>query len=265
MSKIGPISSSDGRKPGTPIIGTATAGVTQATVAFIFPSYTGKPNDSLTYTAKSSPSDITATGSSSPIVVTGLSAGTAYTFSVKLNNTVMDSDFSEASNSVTPTAPGPFFPPYFPFFPPFFPFFPPYFPYFPFFLQPFFPPYFPFFLQPFFPPSFPRFSISDERDKTNIESLSIGIDFVNQLNPTTYTWNMRDESVVDVDDFGFIAQDFASVEDSMNAHDRLKLTNRDNPDQIKIDQERLIPILVKALQDLSDQLKDLKQTNGDII
>jgi hypothetical protein len=138
MSKIGPISSSDGRKPGTPIIGTATAGVTQATVTFSAPSYTGKPNNSLTYTAQSSPSDITATGSSSPIVVTGLTAGSSYTFAVKLNNTVMDSDFSSQSNSVTPTAPGPFFPPFFPFFP----FFPPFFPFFP----PFFPPRFgPFF------------------------------------------------------------------------------------------------------------------------
>lgn len=146
MSKIGPISSSDGRKPDAPIIGSATAGANEATVNFTAPGYTGKPNSSLTYTAKSSPSDITATGSSSPIVVPGLTANTAYTFTVKLNNTVMDSDFSSPSNSVTPTAPGPFFP----FFPPFFPFFPPFFPFFP-----FFPPFFPFF--PFFPPFFPFF------------------------------------------------------------------------------------------------------------
>ena len=189
MAKIGPISSSSGRKPGTPIIGTATAGVTQASVDFTFPSYTGKPNSSLTYTAKSTPSDITATGSSSPIVVTGLAAGTAYTFSVKLNNTVIDSDFSASSNSVTPTAPGPFFPPFFPpsfpffppyfpffppsfpFFPPYFPFFPPSFPYFPFFLQPFFPPYFPFFLQPFFPPYFPFF-LSSRKFKYSIVNVS---------------------------------------------------------------------------------------------
>ena len=241
MSKIGPISSSDGRKPGTPIIGTASAGVTQASVEFIFPSYTGKPNNSLTYTAKSSPSDITATGSTSPIVVTGLSAGTAYTFAVKLNNTVMDSEFSEQSNQVTPTAPGPFFPPFFPFFPPYF-------------------PYFPFFLQPFFPPSFPRFSVtSDSRDKENIQPLSLGIDFVNDLNPVTYTWNMRDESRVNVEDFGFIAQDLAALEDSVNEHERLKLTNRDNSEQITIDPERLIPILVKAVQDLSNHAEELKK------
>jgi hypothetical protein len=145
MSKIGPISSSDGRKPDAPIIGSAVSGVDSVTVNFSAPQYTGKPNDSLTYTAKSSPSDITATGSSSPIVVSGLNSSTAYTFTVKLSNTVMDSDFSSPSNSATPTSAGPFFP----FFPPFFPFFPPYFPFFP-----FFPPAFPFF-PPFFPPDFP--------------------------------------------------------------------------------------------------------------
>ncbi len=136
MSRLGPVSSSAGRKPGTPTIGTATAGSGQATVTFTAPSYLGKPNSPLTYTVVSSPSSIQNTGSESPITVTGLSNETAYTFTVKLNNTVMDSDFSGASNSVTPIAPGPFFPffpPFFPFFPPFFPFFPPFFPFFPFF------------------------------------------------------------------------------------------------------------------------------------
>jgi hypothetical protein len=178
MAKIGPISSSSGRKPGAPIIGTATAGVQSATVGFTEPSYKGKPNSNLTYTAISSPSSISGTGSTPPITVSGLSAGTSYTFSVKLNNTVMDSDFSSQSNSVTPTAPPPFFPPFFPFFPPYFPFFPPYFPffppsfpYFPFFLQPFFPPYFPFFLQPFFPPYFPFF-LSSRQFKHSIINVS---------------------------------------------------------------------------------------------
>jgi hypothetical protein len=162
MPILGPILSSAGRKPGTPIIGTATAGELQATVTFTAPSYLGKPNSSLTYTVVSSPGSISNTGSGSPIVVTGLSSGTSYTFTVKLNNTILDSDFSEASNSVSPASAAPFFPPFFPFFPsfvvdtPFFPFFP-YFPFFPFF--PFFPPFFPFFppFFPFFPPFFPFF------------------------------------------------------------------------------------------------------------
>jgi len=157
MPRLGPVSSSAGRKPGTPIIGTATAGELQATVTFTPPSYLGKPSSSLTYTVVSSPGSISNTGSESPIVVTGLSSGTSYTFTVKLNNTILDSDFSEASNSVSPVSAGPFFP----FFPPFFPFFPPFFPFFP----PFFP-FFPFF-PPFFPPSFESNKICTAQNVTN--------------------------------------------------------------------------------------------------
>jgi hypothetical protein len=116
--------SSDNRQPGTPTIGAATAGNASVSVAFTAPDNTGKPNTSLTYTATTTPSSITGTGSSSPVTISGLANGTSYTAVVKLNNTVQDSLSSAASNSFTPVAPGPFFPPFFPFFPPFFPFFP---------------------------------------------------------------------------------------------------------------------------------------------
>ena len=136
---IGTTSGSGGRKPGTPTSVSASAGIQQATVTFTAPSYLGKPSTNNLFTVTSSPGSITATGASSPITVTGLTAGTAYTFTVNLRTRTSDDsvisigDNSAASDSVTPTAPPPFFPPFFPFFPGFGPFFPPFFPFFPFF------------------------------------------------------------------------------------------------------------------------------------
>jgi len=133
---LGITGSSDGRQPGAPTIGSASASdFVNASVSFTAPAYLGKPQ-ATTYTVTSSPGSVTATGATSPIVVTGLTLGTAYTFTVTLSNGVATSAASSASNSVTPIA-APFFPPFFPsfgpFFPPFFPFFPPFFPFFPYF------------------------------------------------------------------------------------------------------------------------------------
>lgn len=89
--------------PGAPTIGTATGGNAQASVAFTAPASTG--GSAITgYTATSSPGGITGTGSSSPIVVTGLSNGQAYTFTVTATNAVGTGSSSASSNSVTPTS-----------------------------------------------------------------------------------------------------------------------------------------------------------------
>ena len=55
------------------------------------------------YTVTSSPGGITATGASSPIVVSGLTNGTSYTFTVHATNAIGSGPESTASNSVTPT------------------------------------------------------------------------------------------------------------------------------------------------------------------
>ncbi len=89
--------------PGAPTIGTATAGNTQATVTFTSPVSNG--GSAITkYTVTSSPGNITGTGSASPITVTGLTNGTAYTFTVTATNAIGTSVASSASNSVTPSA-----------------------------------------------------------------------------------------------------------------------------------------------------------------
>ena len=93
--------------PGAPTIGTATAtGATTATVAFTAPTNTGGlPITG--YQAISSPGSITATGASSPITVTGLTASTSYTFQVRAQNSLGYGSYSGSSNSITTlVAPG---------------------------------------------------------------------------------------------------------------------------------------------------------------
>jgi len=94
--------------PGAPTIGTATAtSATTATVAFTQPTNDGGAAIT-SYTATSSPGGITGTlnqAGSGTITVSGLTAGTAYTFTVTATNSVGTSAASAASNSITPPVP----------------------------------------------------------------------------------------------------------------------------------------------------------------
>ena len=87
--------------PGAPTIGTATAGNAQASVSFTAPASDG--GTAITsYTATSNPGGFTGSCASSPCTVTGLTNGTAYTFTVTATNAVGTGTASAASNSVTP-------------------------------------------------------------------------------------------------------------------------------------------------------------------
>ena len=93
--------------PGAPTAVSATAtGQTTATVSFTAPTSNG--GSAITsYTVTSSPGGVTATGSTSPITVSGLTASTAYTFTVTAANAAATSVASTASTSVTTSAPPP--------------------------------------------------------------------------------------------------------------------------------------------------------------
>ncbi len=89
------------KAPDAPTIGTATAGAGSASVTFTAPANVG--GSAITsYTVISSPGSIIGTGASSPITVSGLTNGTAYTFTVVATNAYGTGPASAASNSVTP-------------------------------------------------------------------------------------------------------------------------------------------------------------------
>jgi len=89
--------------PGAPAIGTATAGNGSASIAGTAPASTN--NGAITgYRATSTPGGITATSSTLPVNVTGLTDGVSYTFTLAAQNSAGYGPESPASNSVTPTA-----------------------------------------------------------------------------------------------------------------------------------------------------------------
>jgi hypothetical protein len=85
--------------PSPPTSLVATTGNSSASIAFALSTY------AVSYTVTSSPGGITATGSASPIVVSGLTNGTSYTFTMTATNSSGTSSASAASNAVTPTFP----------------------------------------------------------------------------------------------------------------------------------------------------------------
>ena len=126
-------------------------------------------------------------------------------------------------------------------------------------------------------------SLSDERDKAEIKDLTYGLDFIDSLQPREFVWDNRseiklqqvkDENGNDVfdenldaiyeevefysnnkgkKDFGFVAQEVQELDD-----DTLRLVYNSNPDKLEMSYGKLVPILVKAIQELKAEIETLK-------
>ena len=90
--------------PGAPTSVVGTAGTAQVSVAFTGPVFNG--GSAITgYTVTASPGGASVSGATGPLVVTGLTNGTPYTFTVTATNLAGTGAASTASAAVTPKAP----------------------------------------------------------------------------------------------------------------------------------------------------------------
>jgi alpha-tubulin suppressor-like RCC1 family protein len=89
--------------PGAPTGVTATAGNGQASVSFTAPASNGGV-DITGYTVTASPGGPSVSSAASPVLMTGLTNGTAYTFTVTATNSIGTGPASTASSAVTPSA-----------------------------------------------------------------------------------------------------------------------------------------------------------------
>jgi hypothetical protein len=119
---------------------------------------------------------------------------------------------------------------------------------------------------------------SDERDKTDFKDLDLGLDFVKALKPVTYVWDKRTNYVdktdpdwrktLDLDKItsdgskkdddlqvGFKAQDVIALEEAsgykLSDKTNLTATVTNDGKQYGLSYERFVPMLVKAVQELS--------------
>jgi hypothetical protein len=112
-------------------------------------------------------------------------------------------------------------------------------------------------------------SLSDARDKKNIKNLTLGLDFISKLKPRLYNWDKRDwyennvsdgSKMQEIPTAGFIAQELDSLQISENA-EWLNLVLKNNPDKLEATPGNLLPVMVKAIQELKEKCDLLQAEN----
>jgi predicted acyltransferase (DUF342 family) len=108
-------------------------------------------------------------------------------------------------------------------------------------------------------------SLSDIRDKTNIEKLPLGLDFIADLRPVEFDWNTRDGSRIQNKDYGFIAQELQKSQEDFGITVPNLIYDK-NPDKLEASYGVLLPIIVNAIKELKEltvkqqvEIEELKQ------
>jgi hypothetical protein len=109
-------------------------------------------------------------------------------------------------------------------------------------------------------------SLSDARDKKNIRDLPLGLDFLMKVRPRQFNWDRRGwyengkpdgSKIQENPTAGFIAQELDDVQTKEGAG-WLNLVLKSNPDRLEATPGNLLPIMVKAIQELKAENGALK-------
>ena len=115
---------------------------------------------------------------------------------------------------------------------------------------------------------------SDERLKENITDSSVGLNFINDLRPITYTWKAKKDVPTDMrqyeenstvpcsgtgkTNYGFVAQEVKTAIDNYNVADGQAIHTVDPDGTQQLSPAELVPMLVKAVQELSARITALE-------
>ena len=110
---------------------------------------------------------------------------------------------------------------------------------------------------------------SDKRDKTDITDFTHGLSWITKLRPVTYRWDMRSKYEDGIPDgskkedqlnIGLIAQEELEVEKEhgfANDKNDMLITTENSDGNYGMSYERLAPILINAVKELSTKNDEL--------
>ena len=109
-------------------------------------------------------------------------------------------------------------------------------------------------------------ALSDARDKKNIRDLSLGLEFLMNVKPRLFNWDRREwykdgkpdgTKMQATPTAGFIAQELDEVQTKEHT-EWLNLVLKSNPNRLEATPGNLLPIMVKAIQELKTENDALK-------